>query len=124
MSGYRIEPVTMLKPRQRKPRVEKPQYLDLIRKLPCVVCHASPVEAAHIRTPSPRNGKRETGKSEKPSDLWTLPLCPDHHREQHQGDEFHFYDIRYIDPFRTALALWAAQGDLETMKSIVRLART
>lgn len=122
MSGFRIEPTTAAT-RTKHPRVKEPSHLELIRQLPCVVCLTHPVEAAHIRAPNFRLGKRETGKGEKPSDRWTLPLCQKHHMEQHAMNEMRFYDVKRIDPFATALALWAAEGDLGIMKIIVRLAR-
>jgi hypothetical protein len=42
--------------------------------------------------------------AEKPSDKWTLPLCNQHHREQHDhGDELAFWAEYGIDPFALAL---------------------
>lgn len=62
--------------------------------------------------------------AEKSSDRWTLPLCPTHHREQHSdGSEAAFYYRYSINPFTTALALWAADGDIQTMTQIVQEAR-
>lgn len=127
MTGYRIEPATIERPRPRKPRIEEPKHLDLIRQLPCLVCGTQPVEAAHIRSPCLRLGKRETGMSEKADDKWTLPLCAHDHRlgpfSQHSLGEDEFWKEWRIDPFATALALWASSGDIDTMTTIVQLAR-
>ena len=55
-------------------------HLAFIRSLPCAVqgcrCHYRRVEAAH--TPGSR------GMSQKRSDLDTIPLCTQHHEEQHR----------------------------------------
>lgn len=128
MTGFRIAPMdTVEPPRQRRPRVELSAHLNAIRALPCLTCFASPSEAAHIRSASRKYGKRETGTAEKPSDLWTLPLCARCHRigpsAQHAGNELDFYRRHGIDPFATALALWAASGSHETMLQIVAEAR-
>lgn len=56
-------------------RVEKPDYLDFIRALPCVVTRQTPVEAAHVSYADPRAGKLGRGKGRKESDQWAVPLC-------------------------------------------------
>lgn len=118
---------SIVAPRQRQPRVESSAHLAFIRRLPCVACLRQPSEAAHIRSGSRRHGKRPTGVAEKPTDLWTLPLCASCHRTgpraQHAGNELEFYRRHGIDPFATALALWAASGSHETMLQIIMEAR-
>lgn len=60
-----------------KPTVWRdPDYLAFLRRCPCVVCiqlgiKAPSSEAAHLRT------KRGHG------DTWAVPLCINHHRQQH-----------------------------------------
>ncbi len=56
---------------------------------------------------------------EKPSDIWTLPLCGSCHRMQHGVGEAKFWFGRFIDPHKKALALWAATGDHELGSQIV-----
>lgn len=124
----RIEPVATAfaedRPaKQKRPRIKDEAHLKLIRQLPCIIDGTYPVEAAHIRAACPRLGKRSTGKGEKPDDKWTLPLSPGRHLEQHQGAELAFWERYGIEPFSTALALYAAQGDIEAMEQIVRNAR-
>lgn len=123
----RIQYVEPERPKQRRPRVTDERHLAAIRSLQCLVCGSAPVEAAHIRTGSIKHGKRPVGVGERPSDLWTVPLCHRCHRTgpeaQHAGNELAFYQRHRIDPFATALALWAASGDFETMMSIVKAAR-
>lgn len=50
--------------------------LAAIRKLPCVVCGRSPVDAAHSNQSS--YGK---GMGLKACDSKTIPLCRNHHQE-------------------------------------------
>ena len=66
--------------------VRSPAYLQFVRSLPCVICKTTyGIEAAHVRFFS------ECGKSLKPGDNFTVPLCGfnsntgeigGHHREQ------------------------------------------
>jgi len=90
----------MAEPFFRSPRSEDPQYLDYLRQQPCCICgDNTTVEAAHLRIGSINDGKRSTGMGEKPSDRWALPLCGEHHREQHSMNELEFWARYGIDPF-------------------------
>ena len=101
-------------------RIKSPNYLDWIRTLPCVICgDNTSVEAAHIRFPEPRAAKRQTGKGEKPDDRWTLPLCGDHHRDQHKGNERTWWENMGLDPIFIALALQANAGDAMAAEQII-----
>ncbi|WHP06777.1 hypothetical protein QLH32_04710 [Acinetobacter corruptisaponis] len=53
--------------------------LNEIRKLPCVVCGRSPVDAAHSN--QSKDGK---GMGLKACDSKTIPLCRNHHVEYDQ----------------------------------------
>mgnify|MGYP001507172235 CR=1 FL=1 len=50
-----------------------------IRKLPCVVCGRSPVDAAHSN-----QSAHNKGLGIKASDEFTIPLCRQHHIEYDQ----------------------------------------
>ena len=50
-----------------------------IRKLPCVVCSRSPVDAAHSN-----QSAHNKGLGIKASDEFTIPLCRQHHIEYDQ----------------------------------------
>ena len=92
--------------RQRQPRERDEKYLDYIRSLPCCICgDDTTVEAAHVRTGALEHGKPYTGKSEKPSDKWAVPLCGRHHREQHSMNEMDFWKCHGINPFILAMTL-------------------
>ena len=53
--------------------------LAAIRKLPCVVCGSSPVDAAHSN-----QSAHNKGLGIKASDEFTIPLCRNHHVEYDQ----------------------------------------
>src|ERR1017187_5515328 len=92
--------------RQRQPRKRNERYLNYIRSLPCCICKDDTcTEAAHIRTASLAHDKRETGRAEKPSDKWAVPLCNWHHRRQHAMNEMEFWREAGIDPFILAITL-------------------
>lgn len=109
--------------RQRQPRIYRPDHLAFIRTLPCIVSGDDvSVEAAHIRYADPRVDKRPCGNSEKPDDMWTLPLADDVHKRQHRMNEREFWRQVGIDPVFYALALWSITGDHERGCRIVQAA--
>ena len=55
------------------------ERLAAIRKLPCVVCGRSPVDAAHSN-----QSAHNKGLGIKASDEFTIPLCRNHHVEYDQ----------------------------------------
>lgn len=111
--------------KQKRPRVQDDQHLRFIRSLKCCLCGASNPDPAHIRAASAVHGKRETGKAEKASDKWTVPLCRQHHDEQHAaGNELLWWASKGIDPFGLALALYSASGDEEIAEGILQANRT
>jgi len=104
--------------RQRDPRQRDKQYLGWVATLPCVACACAGrmklgVHVAHIRTGFPEAiGWRDVGKAEKPSDIRTAPLCPDHHlngpNAQHRSNERAWWDRLRIHPPTFCSALVAA----------------
>lgn len=105
---------------KRRPREKDDAHLRWLRTLPCVITGERPVEAAHIRYGDPVYGKRETGRSEKPSDRFCVPLSAAKHREQHDMNEREFWARHGLDPLRIALALHANSGDDEQAFVILR----
>jgi hypothetical protein len=104
----------------REPRTHREKHLAFVRGLPCVVCQNNiETEAAHVRMQCQRAGKRSVGKGEKPDDIWVVPLCGKHHRDQHHVGEREFWALAGIDPIFTALALWACTGNQERGEQIV-----
>ena len=111
--------------RQKQPRQPAIPHLDFIRSLPCILCGCvNRTEAAHIRMACLKAGKRETGKGEKPSDFWTMPLCDMCHRtdknSQHNMNEADFWTYARIDPFAVAAWLFLASGNYDIGVQIVQ----
>lgn len=112
---------------QKRPREKTATHLDFIRELPCLIC-AAEAEAAHIRMGAPTLGKRETGAAEKPSDKYTVPLCPQHHRlgndSQHAHGEARWWQTVGINPVLVSALLWQVTGDHEAGLAVVENARS
>ena len=108
---------------QRRPRERDAKHMACIACLPCVICKARGVHVAHVRMADPERGKPFTGKAEKPSDKWTLPLCPSHHLlgpdAQHAMNERIWWLEHGIDPIALCEQLYAVTGDLEKMEQII-----
>ena len=106
--------------RFKHPRVKNEAHLEFIRSLPCISCgNDICTEAAHVRSERMEYGKRNTGMQQKPSDMWTLPLCGDCHRRQHTGNEMNFWTNLGVNPFVLALSLFAASGDHELAQEVI-----
>jgi hypothetical protein len=83
-------------------------HLQFVRGFVCSVWHVSgpsdpcsgKVEAAHVRTGT------DGGTGMKPSDSWAIPLCNEHHREQHQIGEPAFERKYGIKMKEIAAGLW------------------
>lgn len=110
--------------RQRQPRKRDEAHLRFIRGLCCCVClNNIATEAAHVKMAEPKAGKRGIGIGEKADDRWTVPLCSNCHRWQHEHTEQWFWQqgsFRWIDPVYLALALYSVTGDHEAGESIIR----
>jgi len=99
--------------KQRDPRQHDRKHLDFIRSLPCCVClNSVETEAAHVRMSDAMSAKINPGVGAKPHDRWTVPLCSQHHREQHaDGDERAFWHWHCINPLWLALVLHSVTGN-------------
>lgn len=98
--------------RQRQPRERDEKHLRFIASLPCVLCARTDVQAAHVRYPDLTVGKPFTGGATKPDDKFTVPLCCNHHADQHAWGDEHGWWMKYeIDPIKLALALYCVSGD-------------
>lgn len=93
------------KPRRAKPSPRCPEHLAWIRTLPCTVRGCLTGEAIHAH--HVRNGTG-AGTGLKPGDEWTVPICPQHHREIHQAGRKTFEDRYQVDLRETAIRLAAA----------------
>lgn len=110
---------------QRNPRQHDPDHLAFVRTLECVLCpDDTTTEAAHISYRDMSVGKMGRGFSRKEHDKFTLPLCGQHHRDQHDaGDEYGWWKQRGVDPVKLALAIYSVRGDYQEASRIIRAAR-
>jgi hypothetical protein len=104
----------------KRPRIHDADHLAFVRQLPCLVCGDDvSVEAAHVRYADLHAGKKFTG-GQKPHDMFVVPLCGRCHRSQHQRSEKGWWEARYIDPVKVALALYVNHGDHEAAAMICK----
>lgn len=101
-------PPRQAKKAKRSSRWRSQAHLNFVRSFHCAVpgCQGMPIEAAHVR-----NGSG-AGMGEKPSDHFAVPLCRDHHSQQHTIGEVTFWQNyaaasgqtvdRLIDELRSA----------------------
>lgn len=101
------------------------KHLDFIRSLPCAVC-GNPIqtECAHIRFADARVNKPITGIGTKSGDQWTVPLCNEHHAQQHGSGERKWWEDMERDPVFLAMALHRVSGDHEAGCKIVEANRS
>jgi hypothetical protein len=59
----------------------------------------------------------------KPDDKWTVPLCHEHHMEQHSVGEVPFFEAIGIDPIKVARELYDVSPDLTMMIALTLTAR-
>lgn len=69
----------------KRPPLRDARYLELVRKMPCVLTGASPCDPAHTRF------MLGGGASMKPGDDRVLPLAHNLHRMQHDMGEMRFW---------------------------------
>jgi hypothetical protein len=95
------------RPRERRQNQNRnPEHLAWIRSLQCAIRGCScrdGSQAAHVRVGT------GGGMGLKPPDRYTVPLCHEHHREQHQVghrafDEKHGIDLRALAEELAALS--------------------
>jgi hypothetical protein len=96
------------------------KHTDWLRTQSCFICGNPHVELAHLRMSDARAAKVNPGKGKKPHDLWVLPLCSAHHRDQHKAGEKLFWQWHQIDPVFVCLALWANTGNSQAYETIRR----
>ena len=95
-------------------------HCNFIRSLPCVVCsNPAETELVHVRFSDARAAKINPGSAQKPEDNWTLPLCSQHHRDQHDLGEVVFWAWHKIDPTFVCMALWINSGNTQAAQTII-----
>lgn len=71
-----------------------PRYLEWIKRFPCLVCNALPVDPDHLQA-------RGFG-SAKQVDFFAVPLCRTHHTNRHDWGNRKFEDTYAVDLWREA----------------------
>lgn len=86
-----------------KERNRFPSHCAWVRGFECSVpgCEEIPIEAAHVRVGT------GGGMGIKPHDKWVIPLCRDHHSEQHRIGEPTFERTHGVDMKKVAERLAA-----------------
>lgn len=95
---------------QRGPKRNWPKHQKHVRKRCCAVpgCACRKIQFAHARV-----GVEYAGTSIKPPDWFGLPLCEEHHAEQHQIGERSFAAKYGLDMVAIALDLARHSTDME-----------
>ena len=71
-----------------------------------------------------RVAKPITGVGIRPDDVFVLPMCGKHHRQQHQGNERQFWQVEVgIDAILYALRLYSVSGDYSGGLAVLKAAR-
>lgn len=112
MSMVAPQPVRQKQRSERGTSAEK-KHFAFLHELTCVLSGQFGIEAAHLRSPCAAFAKPLAGVSAKPHFIWTLPLSPELHREQHSMGEQAFWASYGMPldgpmtetPFMLALAL-------------------
>ncbi len=102
-------------------RQKNEKHCEFIRSLPCLICmDNTATECCHLRFAEPRAAKPITGMGIKPDDCWTVPMCNQHHRLQHEQGEKLFWAWHNTKlPIFIALALYRVSGDHEAGMKII-----
>jgi hypothetical protein len=92
-----------------------PRHKRFVRSHHCAVtgCPRGPIEFAHVRCAA------NSGKDDKPSDCYGVPLCQYHHAQQHQIGQPEFERRHGIDLFELAREFVRRSPDWE-MKQVLR----
>jgi hypothetical protein len=107
--------------RQRQPRIKDEGHRKRVGRLSCCICGRSPCEAAHIRFSGETGGKQNPGMGRKPDDSLVVPLCREHHSEQHKIGERKFWEKYGIDPHVVARYLYRYSRDHMMCEKIVEV---
>lgn len=93
--------LTRRKPARTKETVRRsiPAHESWVRGFECIIpgCIAGPVECAHVRNSALTPASERGALGQKPHSKWTVPLCRDHHAEQHRIGEAAFQRRHSLD---------------------------
>lgn len=96
-----------------------PEYLKLIRQLPCATCPAyAPNDPHHLK-----QGTAERGAGQRSTDQWAIPMCRKCHGEVERigsRNEISWFNERGIHPLELARSLWANKHDFKSMLRVLK----
>lgn len=98
----------------KTPKIRSEKHRRFVASLPCCVCGASDVQAAHIRS------NTGGGMSLKPGDDWCVPLCCRCHAKQHKVGEREFWGDRLDDAKGLAQTLYFSSIDRIRCLDLIR----
>jgi len=101
---------------KRKPDPKRAvAHLSFVRGVGiCLCCGViGLVQAAHVRAGT------DGGTGTKPSDKYTVPLCDECHRIQHNKGELTFWGDLGTEPLNVSLRLWTVSGDLYQGRRVI-----
>jgi len=81
---------------QKTKQIKSKIHLKYVSEHPCTICSRTDVQSAHIRYAG-------AGIGMKPCDSFVVPLCIEHHQEQHGMNERMFWHLYQINPIAKAL---------------------
>jgi len=99
---------------QKTKFVRSVKHLKYVASQPCLICQSPYVQACHIRIGF-------LGLGIKPCDSKTVPLCVEHHAEQHTMNEQSFWDKYKYDPFLEAKFICSTSPCNKIKKSLINL---
>ena len=74
-----------------KNKIRSRTHLEFVSQHGCTICGRTDVQSAHIRYTG-------AGMGMKPCDSFVVPLCIEHHQEQHSMNERMFWHLYKKDP--------------------------
>lgn len=104
-----------------KSRFEDEEYREWQRALPCLKCiEEFDIELAPIYQNECAHDRIETdgGMGMRPSDIYSCPLCHEHHAEQHRVGAITFWGGNMRAMKKTCLALYEAYDKSDYMPAI------
>tara|TARA_X000001382_G_scaffold47032_1_gene31847 strand:+ start:541 stop:873 length:333 start_codon:yes stop_codon:yes gene_type:complete len=91
--------------------IRSKKHLMFVASKPCLICGREDVQAAHVRYSG-------AGMGMKPCDIFTTPLCLDHHREQHTMNEKMFWILYKINPIARAMCFALESPDKKVRERV------
>ena len=75
--------------KNQEPKSSSKNYLEYIKKMPCLVCGKMPAEPHHMEAVGMGGANKDGFK-----DYSCVPLCRYHHGEYHSGG-IHYFESKY-----------------------------